>query len=117
MHDLDFLGPQYPPHRRFIAQIPLVEGDPRGEGAPMAVDEIVQHHRPMTSGGKLPHAMTADVAGSANNEDVHGIDPRRRNHPTSGAGKPEPAESETSASREARLLSAGRWVAISISQE
>ena len=37
----------------------------------MTKDEIIQHDGSMTSRHQLAHAMTANVSGTTNNEDVH----------------------------------------------
>jgi hypothetical protein len=38
----------------------------------VTIDEIVEDHRAVTQRQQLADAMTADVAGSPNNENIHG---------------------------------------------
>jgi hypothetical protein len=38
----------------------------------VAVDKIVEHHRPVTGGDELADAMAADITGATDDENVHG---------------------------------------------
>jgi hypothetical protein len=71
-HELNPFVPEHAPDRRFVAKVRLVEGDSRGHGGPVAIDKIVEDDRSVAGEQKLPHAMTSDVTGAANDEDVHG---------------------------------------------
>jgi hypothetical protein len=74
-HDLNLLLPQDAADQRFVPQVALVEFDARRHRRAMAVDEIVEDHRPVTCGHELPHTMTADVTGPSDDENIHESEP------------------------------------------
>jgi hypothetical protein len=37
----------------------------------VAIDQIIDNHRPMSGGNQLANTMTADITGASNNENVH----------------------------------------------
>jgi hypothetical protein len=72
VHDnLDLFVAEDPAHGNLVAQVAVVERYASLEGAAMTKDEIIQNDGPMTSRHELAHAMTTNVSGTTNNEDVH----------------------------------------------
>ena len=70
--DLDGLLAQHQADVRFIGHVEPHERHARRDGGRMPLGKVVQHHDAVAGSHSLPDAMTADVAGAAHHEHVHG---------------------------------------------
>ena len=113
---------------RFIAQVCIVVPHLAGHGGAMAIDKVVEHHGTMARRDELADAMTADVAGTSDDEYVHNVRPGNRaffgvqqslrlEFPTISGACIRRNFSTPQLGVFRGLHSAQRWVAISVSPE
>jgi hypothetical protein len=70
-HGLDLLPAQDLSDGGFIAQILRVKRNARCDRPPVPKHQVIEHHRAMAGGKELANTVTADVTGSADDENVH----------------------------------------------